>query len=272
VVDCQACMNPGPIRESIVLETMNRIARFFDAEYADYMEDLAALQAYAQRTGGPLLELGCGTGRLLIPLAHAGYDATGIDLSPEMLRIAGQKTAAANLTERVTLIQGDYAAAPLGGPYRFAFCVMNTFLHLRSIEEQVRALRHWRQHLAPRGLLLLDIFQPDHRQLAELDGRMVWDKTWVDAASGNTVMKFVTCTGDSAQQILHVTMIYDETAADGSLRRTVASYDIHYMGRFEAELLLEKAGYVLEAAYGGWDLTPFEGNCDRIILVARRRG
>ena len=78
---------------------MNRIARFFDAEYADYMEDLPALQAYAQRTDGPLLELGCGTGRLLIPLARAGYAVTGVDLSPEMLAIPREKRGAADLAE-----------------------------------------------------------------------------------------------------------------------------------------------------------------------------
>jgi SAM-dependent methyltransferase len=255
-----------------MLEAMNHVARFFDAEYADYAEDLPALQAYAQRTGGPLLELGCGTGRLLLPLAQAGYAVTGVELSPEMLRVAAAKVEATGLAERVTLIEGDYAVTPFGGPYRFAFCVMNTFLHLLSQESQVAALRHWRQHLTPRGLLLLDIFQPDVRQLADLDGRMVWDKTWTDSATGNTVMKFVTCTVDQALQILHVTMIYDETAPDGTLRRTVAPYDIHYMGRFEAQLLLEKAGYVLEAVYGGWDLAPYEGHSDRIILVARRRG
>ena len=225
-----------------------------------------------QRTGGPLLELGCGTGRLLIPLAQSGYTVTGVDFSAEMLQIARDKAAATQVAERITLVEGDYSTAPLGGPFKFAFCVMNTFLHLLTQEDQVRALRHWRQHLAPRGLLLLDVFHPDVRQLAELDGRMVWDKTWTDPATGATVMKFVTCTVDQAQQTLHVTMIYDETAADGTLRRTVGPYDIHYMGRYEADLLLDKAGFVLETIYGGWDLAPFEGPSDRMILVAHRRG
>jgi SAM-dependent methyltransferase len=251
---------------------MNRIARFFDAEYADYSEDLAALQAYAQRTGGPLLELGCGTGRLLFPLARAGYAVTGVDSSAAMMQRAHDKLAVSDLAHRVTLIEGDYASAPLGGPYRFAFCVMNTFLHLLTIDDQVRALRHWRQHLSARGLLLLDIFLPDVRHLAEQDGRMVWDRTWTDPEGQTTVTKFVTCTVDQAAQILHVTMLYDEIAPDGAVRRTVAPYDIHYMGRYEAELLLEKAGYVMEAVYGGWDLSPFESHSDRIILVARRRG
>lgn len=254
-----------------MIESMNRIARFFDAEYADYMEDLPALQAYAQRTGGPLLELGCGTGRLLVPLARAGYAVTGVDLSPEMLRRAREKITAAKLTERVTLIEGDYSTAALGGPYRFAFCVMNTFLHLLTTDAQVRALRHWRQHLAPGGLLLLDVFHPDFRQLAELDGRLIYDRSWQDAETSATVMKFVTCMTDPARQLLHVTMLYDEIATDGALRRTVATYDICYFGKAEAELTLERAGYVLEAVYGGWDLAPFEGNPDRMILVARRK-
>ena len=98
-----------------MIEAMNRAARFFDADYAGYLDDLPLLEAYAQRTGSPLLELGCGTGRLLIPLAEAGYRVTGVDLSPEMLRIARAKAEAAGVAESVTLIEGDFADAPLDG-------------------------------------------------------------------------------------------------------------------------------------------------------------
>ena len=91
-----------------MIEAMNRAARFFDADYAGYLDDLPLLEAYAQRAGSPLLELGCGTGRLLIPLAEAGYRVTGVDLSPEMLRIAQMKAEAAGVADRVTLIEGDY--------------------------------------------------------------------------------------------------------------------------------------------------------------------
>ncbi len=82
-----------------MLDAMNRIARFFDAEFADYDDDLPVLEAYAARTGGPILELGCGTGRALIPLAQAGYTVTGVELSPEMLHIARTKAAACRRDE-----------------------------------------------------------------------------------------------------------------------------------------------------------------------------
>jgi SAM-dependent methyltransferase len=254
-----------------MIESMNRAARFFDADYAGYLDDLPLIEAYAQRAGSPLLELGCGTGRLLIPLAEAGYRVTGVDLSSEMLRIARAKAEAAGVAERVTLVEGDYAGAPLDGTYRLAFIVMNTFLHLNTQERQLSALRHWREHLAPGGLLVIDVFHPDVGQLAALDGRLEWDKTWTDPETGATVMKWFTRTVDLAEQTLHVTLIYDEIAADGNLRRTLVPFETRYLWRFEAELLLEKAGFTLEALHGDWEANPFESASDRMILVARRK-
>jgi SAM-dependent methyltransferase len=255
-----------------MLEAMNGAARFFDAEYADYSDDLPLVEAYARRTGGPLLELGCGTGRLLVPLACAGYEVTGVDLSPEMLGIARAKVEAAGVAQRVTLVQDDYAEASLAGKFRLTFVMMNTFLHLTTQAAQLRALRHWREHLAPGGLLLIDIFNPDVAQLASLDGRIEWDKTWTDTRTAATVMKFLTRTVDLAEQIIRVNLIYDEIAADGQVRRTLVPFDQRYLWRFEAELLLDKAGFALEAVYGDRMLGRFEGNSDTMILVARRRG
>jgi SAM-dependent methyltransferase len=255
-----------------MLEAMNRAARFFDADYAGYADDLPLIEAYAQRTGGPLLELGCGTGRLLVPLARAGYDVTGVDLSPEMLRLARAKLDAAGLAQRVTLVQGDYAEAPLAGPYRLAFVMMNTFLHLTTGAAQLRALRHWREHLAPGGLLLIDVFNPDVAQLAGLDGRLEWDNSWTDPQTGATVMKFLTRTVDLADQLVHVNLIYDEIAPDGQVRRTLVPFDTRYLWRSEAELLLDKAGFVVEAVYGDRSLGPFENGSDTMVLAARRRG
>ncbi len=250
---------------------LDLIARFFDADYADYLDDLPVIEAFAQRTGGPLLELGCGAGRLLIPLAEAGYRVTGVDLSPAMLAIAGDKARRAGVTQRVTLLQGDYTDMPLGGPYRLAFVVMNTFLHLLSQADQLAALRHWAEHLTPGGLLLIDVLHPDVAQLASFDGRLELEKWWTDPETGHTVMKQLTRTVDLAEQTLHVTLVYDEIAADGQLRRTLAPFDLRYLWRFEAELLLKQAGFTLEALYGDWTLSPFEGSSDRMILVARRR-
>ena len=254
-----------------MFEDMNRIAAFFDADFRQYDEDLGVLQAYARRTGGPLLELGCGTGRALIPLARAGFKVTGVDISPEMLRIAGEKVKAAGLHRKVTLIQGDYTETPATGSFKFAFTLMNTFMHLLTQADQLRALGHWRDRLAPDGTLLIDVFHPNGLELAGLDGRVEWDKSWTNAETGATIMKLMARTVDLAEQVVHVTHIYDEVSVDGQVHRTLAAFDLRYLWRFEAELLLDRSGFDLEAIFGDWQLGPFESDSDRMILVARRR-
>jgi SAM-dependent methyltransferase len=254
-----------------VRDEMDQIARFFDAEYLDYVDDLPVLESYAHRTGGPLLELGCGTGRALIRLAQAGYQVTGVDCSPAMLRLAWSKAESAGMSRHVRLVEGDFMDADLGGVYPFAFTLMNSFLHLPDLESQIVALKHWRDALAPKGLLLIDILNPDMGQLAAMDGRLEWERTWTLGDTGERVMKFLTRVVEPAAQVMSVNHIYEEVAADGTLRRTVAALNLRYIWRFEAELLLDKAGFNLEAIHGDWGMGPFTGDSDRMILIAKKR-
>lgn len=249
---------------------MDRIARFFDAEYSDYVDDLPMLHELARRARGPLLELGCGTGRALVPLAEAGFEIDGIDSSPAMLRIARAKVNAAGVAGRVRLIEGDFRRGLAAGRYRFAFALMNTFLHVEQPQQAV-TLRAWHAALAPGGLLLLDVFSPDVAELAAVNGRLEWDKTWTDPATGRQVMKLLARTVDPAEQVMQVSHIYDETDAEGTVRRSVASFELTYLWRNEAYLLLEKAGFEVEQLYGDWEMNDHDSGSDRMILVAKRR-
>jgi SAM-dependent methyltransferase len=250
---------------------MDRIARFFDAEYADYTDDLPMLHALAQQARGPLLELGCGTGRALVPLAQAGFEIDGIDSSPEMLKIARAKVQAAGVSNRTRLIEGDFGRGFSAGHYHFAFALMNTFLHVEGPEHET-TLRAWHNALAPRGLLLIDVFAPDVAELAALNGRLEWDKTWTDPATGRQVMKLLARTVDPAKQVMQVSHIYDEIDADGLVRRSVASFELTYLWRNEAQLLLEKVGFEVEELYGDWEMDGFHSASERIIFVAKKRG
>ncbi len=249
---------------------MDRIARFFDAEYADYTDDLPVLRALAQRARGPLLELGCGTGRTLVPLAQAGFEIDGIDSSPEMLKIARAKVQAAGVGNRVRLIEGDFRHGFAAGRYHFAFALMNTFLHLEQPERE-STLREWHDALAPRGLLLIDVFAPDVAELAALNGRLEWDKTWTDPATGRQVMKFLARTVDPAEQVMEVSHIYDEIDTDGLVRRSVSSFELTYLWKNEAHLLLEKTGFEVEELYGDWEMNHFDSASERMILVAKKK-
>ncbi|MFZ2488186.1 MAG: class I SAM-dependent methyltransferase [Anaerolineae bacterium] len=249
----------------------DRFARFYDLDYEPFQDDVALYLGFAEHMGGPLLELGCGTGRLLLPLARAGFEITGVDMSPRMLDVARAKVEAARLMEQVTLVEGDMRRLTLEGQYQLAFIAINSFMHLTTLADQLSALRSWRKLLAPGGLLVIDVDNPDPRHLLEADGRIDLTSQWFDPETGATVLKQMSRTLDAARQLQNVLFIYDEIFPDGQARRTLAPFQARYLYRYEGELLLDKAGFTPENVYGSYDLDPYSSESERMIFVARRR-
>jgi len=260
----------SPHKEALMAD-FDRFARFYDLDYEGFQEDLPLYAGFAERVGGPLLELGCGTGRLLLPLARAGYEITGVDMSTEMLKVARSKVEAAGLADRVTLVQADMRQLELELRFRLAFIAINSFMHLTTLDDQMTALRAWHRLIAPGGLLIIDVDNPDPQRLLEADGRMEFQGRWFDPDTGATVLKQLTRTADTARQIQHVLFIYDEVFPEGHVRRTLAPFQARYLYRFEGELLLDKAGFTPEQVYGSYDLASYEAASERMIFVARRR-
>ena len=93
----------------------DRFARFYDLDYDSFQDDVPFYLGLAEHAGGPLLELGCGTGRLLVPLARAGFEITGVDLSEGMLQVARGKVAGLGRAAagRIALVQGDISTLDL---------------------------------------------------------------------------------------------------------------------------------------------------------------
>lgn len=246
----------------------DRFARFYDGEYGTFDADLALYRGFAERAEGPILELGCGTGRVLLALAEAGFDVVGLDVSSAMIEIALAKAQALGVNDRVRLVQGDMRQFELECRFGLIYSAINSFMHLETQADQLAALRCCHRHLLPDGLLVLDLFPPHVEDLANDDGRLIVQGTWQDPTSGATVIKQYTRQVDLAEQTIHVQFFYDEVFPDRTLRRTIAPFTMRYLGRYEAELLLEKAGFALEAIYGSWEMDPFVSESERMILVA----
>lgn len=244
-------------------------ARFYDLDYAEFDADLHLIEQFALRCGSPVLELGCGTGRLLIPLASNGYQVTGVDVSAAMLAVARHKVLASDLNSRVTLLRQDMRELDVGGRFNLAFAAINSFLHMMTAEDQIAALLRIRQHLNPGGVLLLDLFHPDPGRLLDSRGQVVLDKVLIDPDTGNRLMKFRTQIVDLDLQTLHTTLILDQVDAEGRVERTLFPFSLRYLARGELELLLHHAGFEIEAIYGSYDLDEFTGESDKMIAVAR---
>ena len=125
-------------------------------------------RAEAGRTGGQILELGCGTGHKLIPIASDGYSCVGMDLSSDMLAEARRKADECGVV--VEWLQGDMKAFDLGRTFDFVFITANSLLHLHETDDLVSCFRSVRRHLAPGARFIFDVFNPSVRVLAEADG------------------------------------------------------------------------------------------------------
>lgn len=251
------------------MSQFDAFARYYDADYGAIADDVPFYRELARRSGGRVLEVMCGSGRLLLPLAQAGLRVAGIDISGAMLTRARTRLQNAGLLDRVDLMEGDICAAAPQGPFGLALVAINSFMHLGSTAEQLAALGHIREALRPGGLLALDLFNPDLRALANENGALAIDKTFT-LPDGTRVQKFVAQQPNLAAQTNHVTFIYDELDADGRVTRSVLPFPMRWLYRFELEHLLARAGFALEAVYGSYELDEYDSTSDLLLAVARK--
>lgn len=251
------------------MSSFDAFAHFYDADYGSFDEDVPFYRALARRTGGPIIELMCGTGRLLAPLARAGYSVSGLDIAPALLARAQARLGQAGLLDRVGLHQGDVRDPLPGGPYALAIVGLNSFMHLESTEDQLRALQNIAAALQPDGLLVLDLFNPDPRELLRHNNELVFDKSFA-LEDGTSVQKFVTQSVDMAAQSIRVTFLYDALAEGGLLRRTALPFRMRWLYRYELEHALARSGLALDALYGSYELDDYDSASPLMLCVARK--
>lgn len=248
----------------------DRHARFYDVEHADYEDDLAMYAGFAALAGPRgVLELACGTGRCLVPLAAAGVEVTGVDVSPAMLELARAKVAAAGVPERVRLLEGDMRSLALGRTFGLVFIALNSLMHVETQADQRRTLEQAARHLAPGGRLVLDLFNPDALLPDPLQEGQLYLHCLKTLPGGAHLLHFQAPSVDRAAQVVSVANFYDEIDAGGTVKRFLSPYTQRYLTRGEVELLLPAAGLDLEALYGSYELDPFTATSERMIVVAR---
>ena len=229
----------------------------------------------AKESGGRVLELGCGTGRVLIPTARAGVHVTGLDLSPHMLAICRERLAREPeaVRSRVQLAQGDMRSFDLGATFPLVTLPFRPFQHLLTVGDQLSCLSNIRRHVIDGGRIILDLFNPSLDALASADvGREQGEEPEFEAPDGRRVRRLhrvVSC--DRFGQVNQCELIYYVTHPDGRTERLVHAFPFRYLFRFEAEHLLVRSGFDVEHLYAGYDKSAYGSTYPgELIIVARR--
>jgi SAM-dependent methyltransferase len=245
-----------------------RIVDLYDLEHDQLTEDISFYVNCVAVVGDPVLEFGCGTGRLLRPIAAAGYRITGLDRSPAMLGKADARLTPA-LRRRVTLIEGsmDGVLDLPGGTFGTAIFSLNGLMHLDDPTRQLNALQTAHALLDPRGQLLIDVVNPTPDTLNALGNGVSHEGTWI-RQDGAHVDKFSARKLSASTQVIETQIWYDLIMADGSLRRVATAFNLRYLHLHELELMLTLAGFTSWQVYGSYDLDPFDDASERLIIAA----
>lgn len=243
------------------------VVRLYELEHGQFEEDFHLYQSYALMTGGPVLELGCGTGRVMLPLLRSGYEVTGVDSSAAMLGLARERLNSHGVRGAGQLLQADLADLESLPSEHFglAFCALNTWSHLADTTQALRVLQATHRVLRPAGLLLIDIEDPGHRVAGR--GEILLGGVFQDG--DETVVKTVASLYDVPSGTDDVTLIWDRTGG-GALQRIVATTRMRPYSRGEVEQLLARGGYEVRELLGSWELEEYTGKGDRLVFVASR--
>jgi SAM-dependent methyltransferase len=229
----------------------DRIARIYDPWSVSVTEDVELYVEEALTSGGPVVELAVGTGRIAVPTAKAGISVIGVDQSARMLELAGAYAEREGVAGLVELRLGDVREPPVGERVPLVTIPFRSLLHMSDDEDRARALAAAARILEPDGRLVFDVFAPSEEDIAETDG------LWLEREPGI----FERADWDPRNRTLALSVRGNSEAA---------TMELHWLSPAEWYALIEGSGLEVEALYGWFDRRPFAGGEDQIWVCRKR--
>lgn len=240
------------------------IAEFYDLDFEDFYDDAAFYQQMVEIHGARVLELGVGTGRIAAPLAEAGAQVTGVDLSPGMLALARDRSGSAD----ITFVEGDIREVRLDDRFDLVIAPLGTMQHMETPDDAVAALETMAHHLADGGVAIVDVESPVPDDYDPSPQPLIqhWTKPWRDGR----VTKIVSVDAIPSEGTKAVTWHYDVAAADGTLRRITSEFPLRTFTSPELELAARIAGLRVAARFADYEFTPYHDGAERLVMVLQR--
>ena len=227
----------------------------------------------ARRANGPVLEIGCGTGRILLPIARAGIAITGLDGSRLMIerlrrRLMDESDA---VRSRVTVIEGDGRDFDIGGKFALITAPFRVFQHMVRREDQLRFLQAVARHLAPGGRFVFDVFNPRFDLLAKDRSEITIDTPELTLPDGRKLSR-----GSRIMQVRWVDQVSEVemhwyiTDRDGRAHQYVQPFEMRWFTPSEVEHLAARCGFRVDAVYGTMERGPLvDGAPEQMWVLSR---
>ena len=249
------------------------IARYYDTLNADQVDDIPLYLELAEIATGPVLDVGCGSGRILFPFLAAGHEAHGIELESAMLALAENRAMSLSpaARARLSLFHGDATQYVFTTHYGLIFLSYNMLMHFYETAAQILLLQNLCRAAHSSTRLIIDLPHPGEVFVSQDLDSLQHERDIIDPNSGCLIQVFSRSRLDLSTQLLDVTWNYDEIADDGCLRRTVTNQRLRYFTKAELSLLLRISGWKERAVYGDYDRQPYEDGCERLLVIADLR-
>lgn len=246
-----------------LMDVYDEMAEYYDMIYSDHI-DLDFYLKEARNAQGPVLEVACGTGRILLRLLQEGIDATGIDLSDGMLEKLHKK--AKSLGIQANAVHADMREFKLEKRFKLIIVPYRSFLHLLDDSARKKTLANFREHLAPGGCLLLHAYNPSKAEMEMQGGYHKFDYEELSAKDGKRYSLEWFLDYDPAGRVGHYKIILRQ--GEGKPREFLM--DLGYVPIKEMDALLKGAGFRNPRVYCGFGYSPFYDDCKEALWIAER--
>lgn len=239
------------------------IAPFYDLDFEEYDDDVSFYQSLAEFHGESVLELGCGTGRVAVPLAAAGLRVTGVDVNAAMLALARRR---GGRRRGLAWRRGDMRTIDLGQTFALVTVPLGGLQHLATIDDVAAALATIARHLAPDGVAVADVEAPHRDDFDPTPQPLVehWTKPWGD---GGHVTKTVSIAARPSENVKEITWHFDVVSRGGAVRRTTTAFTFRTITLPELTLAAWLAGLRVSATFGDYEFTAFDDFSERLVVL-----
>jgi SAM-dependent methyltransferase len=258
------------------LDTYRVIAKYYDGAYSA-KQDLVDLPFYldlAEHSGGPVLEIACGTGRVLLAIARKGIEICGVDNSLPMLEVLHRNLAREpqEVFQRIAVHEGDMRTFRLNRKFPLVMIPFRPMQHMFTVEDQFAAFKTAAAHLADGGTLAFDVFYPKFDMIWAKIGEEVPEMEWTPSSDSTQLVRrfFRKDAIDKINQIFSFTFIFRTYQKGDLILEETEAFRLCYYTYPHLQSLFRLAGLEPVAEYGSFAKTPMDNTAEQMIFLLRK--